>query len=171
MSLVFKVVFSYILIVSVFSFHPQRTFKTYKALRSTLAGSNEDIPNLTSYSGPILDYEYMEAGCTIDDLGLEIMIGPSCVAPGLGLYFRLNDDIDNVTLPRGTPVCGYSKGKFDITSSGDKTVGFAFTNVHEGVMYNKKLIPLLGAINDISEVTEDLTYAVSGHILSYNEVI
>eukprot|EP01041_Mallomonas_annulata_P009675 gene9675-20118_t len=129
----------------------------------------ESTENVEGYSGPILDYEYMDAGCSINELGLEIMVGPSLVASGQGLYIRLNPDVDSVTLPAGTPLCGYSKGTLQLSETGDKTVGYKFTDTSYGVFFRKKLIPLIVAIQAITDEKSDATNVFLGHLLLFNE--
>ena len=122
------------------------------------------------YDGPVSAYDEMEAGCCIEDIGIEVMVGKSVFAPGLGLFVKLNDDVEEVHLPRGTPICAYSKGQFVQYADGDKTVGYSFTDINVGVIYNKKTMPLYEAVNDIAVKNNDLTRSVLGHLLFYNEV-
>lgn len=123
----------------------------------------------SSYSGPVLPYDLMEAGCSIQELGIDILIGKSVVAPGYGLYICLNEDVDDVSLPRGTVICGYSRGKFVDSADGDKTVAYCFASPKVGVIYKKKLMPLLDALQDVANLKDDLTKAVAGHLLFYNQ--
>lgn len=129
--------------------------------------------NLTPYEGPIGSYDEMEAGLTIEELGLQLLVGPSVVAPGRGLFVCLADSdesgVESVTLPRGTPIVGYSKeGIFQEEPEGDKTVGFNFVDVDTGVIFDKKLRRLTEALTMVSSERPDATVFVHGHSLSYD---
>jgi len=65
---------------------------------------------ITTYNGPTKSMDDMEAGCTIEDLSLKILVGNSTVCNGRGLFISIDDDVEEVTIPKGTAICGYSKG-------------------------------------------------------------
>lgn len=113
-------------------------------------------------------FDAMEAGVEIQDIGLTVYVGKSIAAPGRGLFVSINEE-GEVFLPRGTPVCGYSRGKFTDQADGDKTVAFLLTNVRLGVIYEKELMPLYKAIGKLE--LKDLTHALVGHILEYDQAI
>eukprot|EP00596_Hydrurales_sp_CCMP1899_P004199 CAMPEP_0119034944 /NCGR_PEP_ID=MMETSP1177-20130426/1954_1 /TAXON_ID=2985 /ORGANISM="Ochromonas sp, Strain CCMP1899" /LENGTH=253 /DNA_ID=CAMNT_0006992783 /DNA_START=249 /DNA_END=1010 /DNA_ORIENTATION=+ len=91
----------------------------------------------------------MEAGCSIENLGLQVMIGPSLMGAGRGLFLSIAGDVEKVILPAGTPICGYSKGKFTKEADGDKSVAYMFSNPYTGVIFEKTLMPLLDAVGII----------------------
>ena len=71
------------------------------------------------------------------------------VCNGLGLFIACSDDVDSVTIPSSTPICGYSRGVFteyNIIDS-DKTVLYRFTNINQGVLFEKKVIRLIDVIH------------------------
>lgn len=125
---------------------------------------------LLDYQGPYSDFSLMEAGCVIEDLGLEILVGESTQPNGgRGLFIALQEGCSEVTLPRGTPICGYSRGTFTDQGQGDKTVAFAFYSTKTGVIYDKKLMSLLKVINYVTNSTDDLSRVIDGHQLYFDE--
>eukprot|EP00984_Skeletonema_dohrnii_P030594 scaffold22203_cov78-Skeletonema_dohrnii-CCMP3373.AAC.1 len=103
----------------------------------------------------------MEGG----ELALQVLVAPSFVAPGKGLFLCIYDDIDDdggdaeeigaveeIIIPQGTPICGYARGYFadEAEEDGDKSVGFLFAgeNVADvtAVFYNKQLMTLSDAL-------------------------
>lgn len=135
---------------------------------------DKNIPRFPIYNAPCLSIDDVVAGCTIENLGLSVFVGPSiCMAEagidGLGLYLALADDVDQTDLASGTVICGYSKGNFHGTASGDKCVAFAFCSTKVLVFLNKKLMSLAEAIDLLEQAGNpdfDLTYAVYGHLVS-----
>ena len=58
-----------------------------------------------------------------DDSGLVLEVADSLVAPGKGLFVRLEEGVSPLQVPTATPLCGYASGTMDRTpGSGDKTV-------------------------------------------------
>jgi len=143
-----------------------RSTQHIKTAKKTIKSDSTE----SSYKGPVLSYDLMEAGCSIEDLGIDVLVGSSCVAPGYGLYIRVNDGVERVSLSRGTIICGYSRGKFVDSADGDKTVAYCFTIPSVGVIYKQEIVPLLHALQDVAELKDDLTKAVAGHLLFYNQV-
>ena len=130
--------------------------------------SMEEKIELIPYNGPKVPMEYMEAGIYVEDICLNVMVGPSIAAEGRGLFISLGDDGKEVTLPAGQIICGYSKGSFQREADGDKTVGYSFNDVQNGVIFEKKLMPLFDAImlaKNMTRVTSVDTI-VYGHVLS-----
>lgn len=118
------------------------------------------------YEGPSSSFAMMEAGCAIEDLGLEILVGPSTISGcGRGLFISLQEDVEEVTLPRSTPICGYSRGSFCSQGEGDKTVAYSFSSLNTGVIYNKKVMSLREAVNSVVESTPELRTVIEGHEL------
>ena len=111
------------------------------------------------------------AGLSLSQLGIDLVIAPSTVAPGqLGLYMCLSPDVDSVTLPALTLLCGYSRsGTFEAKDEGDRTVGFAFTGLIESgaVFYDKQLMSIRDALEKAaSDVSKEFgEVELKGHIL------
>lgn len=125
-----------------------------------------DADNLVEYSGPRSDLALMEAGCVVEDLGIEVLVGESTQPnAGRGLFLSLAEHVAEVCLPRGTPICGYSRGDFAVEGRGDKTVAFAFFSTDVGVIYEKKLHSILRLINYATNATDDLARCIDGHHL------
>ena len=122
------------------------------------------------YEGPMGDFSQMEAGCVIEDLGIEVLVGNSTVPnAGRGLFIALQDGVEEVTLPRGTPICGYSKGIFSFEGEGDKTVAYAFQSLNNGVIYDKKIASIRAIIQSVSNSTEDLSTVIDGHLVYFDD--
>lgn len=122
------------------------------------------------YDGPISDFSLMEAGCVIEDLGLEVLIGQSTVPnAGRGLFIALQEGVEEVTLPRGTPICGYSKGTFTDEGEGDKTVAYAFQSMYTGVIYNKQITSLKKLVQSMRNTTEDVSVLIDGHLVFFDD--
>lgn len=89
------------------------------------------------------------------------MVGPSAAGAGRGLFVALNPGVDRTVLEKGTPICGYSKeGSWEVESSGDKCVAYAFANLEVGVFFAKELMSLLEAV---SMVEGEVRTCVAGH--------
>jgi hypothetical protein len=88
------------------------------------------------------------------------------------LYIGIDEDADSITIPFGTPICGYSRGTFEEVAIGDKAVGFAIDSVYAGIMYNKKLTCLMEVISDMMDKRDEdskvpLEDMVFGHKLYF----
>ena len=106
------------------------------------------------------------------------------VCNGLGLFIACSDDVDSVTIPSSTPICGYSRGVFteyNIIDS-DKTVLYRFTNINQGVLFEKKVIRLIDVIHIMMDrysirTLDKVDSMLLGHIVTtyskddYNGVI
>ena len=128
-------------------------------------------PALVSpYSGPIQDLEAMVAGCDVSNLGLQILVGPSMVCDGLGLFVKLNDETESSLQPRGTPLCGYSRGKLVDEAEGTFTVAYLFTDPKNGVIFQQRIMPLVEAVGLASSLagSESLESIVVGHKLLWD---
>ena len=124
------------------------------------------------YIGPIALYEDMESGISIQELGIDMMIGKSTVESeiaGLGLFVALSDDVDEVKLKRATLLCGYSKGFFSNESFGTKTVAYAFDSPKIGVVYNKTVKSLIEVVQEVCN-SSDMSDIVVGHEILYDSV-
>jgi len=112
------------------------------------------IDELKTPVGSIAD---MEGGIAIGELALQVLVGPSLVAPGRGLFLCIDDDddddeagaVEEIIIPQGTPLCGYARGYFTDKGEGDKSVGFMFggnSAEDTAVFYNKQLMTLGAAV-------------------------
>ena len=93
---------------SFFVLKSSRFKQNYGILTSLYNRKSNDF--ITTYNGPTKSMDDMEAGCTIEDLSLKILVGNSTVCNGRGLFISIDDDVEEVTIPKGTAICGYSKG-------------------------------------------------------------
>ena len=116
------------------------------------------------------ELEAMVAGCDISNLGLQILVGPSKVCDGLGLFVKLNDETESSLQPRGTPLCGYSRGKLVDEAEGTFTVAYLFTDTKNGVIFQQRIMPLVEAVGLASSLagTESLESIVVGHKLLWD---
>lgn len=145
--------------------------KSSSISKSIMFVSNTNDDNLvTTYSGPIRSMNDMEAGCTVEDLRLKILVGKSTVN-GRGLFISLDDDVEEVIIPKGTPICGYSKGTFTNSASGVYTVAYIFEDINVAVFLNKELISLKKAISNVAAKRDILIDAVKDHSLYYDDEI
>jgi len=129
------------------------------------------VPVPVSFQGPSSSFAVMDGGFAATELGLVVMAGPSTVCDGLGLYLALNEDTHSVVVPAGTVVCGYSKrGSFNTdAATGDKTVGFGFHDATTGVVFEKKLQPLLEVLGECSgdaQQQQQERWRLAGHAVS-----
>ena len=98
------------------------------------------------------------------ELALQVLVAPSLVAPGKGLFLCIYDDIDDdggsveeIIIPQGTPICGYARGYFadEAEKDGDKSVGFLFSSENAAdltaVFYNKQLMTLSDVLRTVSQ--------------------
>mmetsp|Transcript_26378 Transcript_26378/g.40486 ORF Transcript_26378/g.40486 Transcript_26378/m.40486 type:complete len:324 (+) Transcript_26378:59-1030(+) len=134
-----------------------------------LAGSISSSPSPLVYNGPILeDPSQIVSGISLGELGLDLAVAPSTVAPGqLGLYAILSEDTDSATIPELTLMCGYSReGSFAAKDEGDKTVGFALPGPNTAVFYDRQLMPIIEALQLAAEEKgADKSCGLAGHVL------
>lgn len=58
-----------------------------------------------------------------ENLGVEVMVGPSKIAPGFGLHIALlNDSLSEVVIPKDSFLCQCSNGEFKSDVEGDKVI-------------------------------------------------
>jgi hypothetical protein len=116
----------------------------------------------------------------IKDNGVQITIGQSPTGYGKGLFLSVSGE-ENVTLPDGSLVCDYGKGEFTVGKSieqiqSDKVVAYSFDNLKTGVVFEKKFMPLLAAIDIVEQRVNNasanndfqLADAVLGHTIRSN---
>ena len=83
--------------------------------------------------------------CSIElvESGLVLEVADSLLGDGAGrgLFIRTMEDVDSVTLPAGTAVCGYATGSMEASadSEGGKTVRFALREPQTSVFFEKEL--------------------------------
>lgn len=120
--------------------------------------SDTNSDSIEPYVGPISSIADMEGGIAISESALHVLVGPSLVAPGRGLFLSIYNDMDEdeyidmnsdfveeVVIPQGTPLCGYARGIFSSEESGDKSVGFLFSQ-DTPIFYEKQLMGIGDAI-------------------------
>lgn len=85
---------------------------------------------------------------------------------GRGLFIRLNEGVNNVTLLDSSPICGFSEGSLQSSPRGsqDKTVTFLLGSLDSQVFYQNRLLTIEEVLN---EVGEDVT--LHGHVLPGDE--
>ena len=123
----------------ILSVPPDSTLRM-SSMTSDEGGCDDTFSSAVEYVGPLGQADAMEAGCVVGNLGLEILIGPSRVAPGRGLFIRVaaEEGVDRVVLKQGTLISGYSKiGTWAQDWQGDKAVAFAFDSPDTAVVYDK----------------------------------
>lgn len=148
------------------------TRRTSWTRRTTTTLSSSTDTN-EAYTGPILtDTSEISTGASLGELGIDIFVAPSTVAPGsLGLYAILSEeDTERATIPAMSLLCGYSReGSFAVKDEGDKTVGFALT-ASTAVFYDKKLMSIIDALElAAATVGADQACGLAGHVLVQNE--
>jgi hypothetical protein len=130
------------------------------------------------YKGPILaDPSKIVAGLSLNELGLDLLVAPSTVAPGqLGLYAILSerdsdDRIESTTIPAMSLLCGYSReGRFAAKDEGDKTVGFSLACATTAVFYERQLMSIVDALALAAETKgANQACGLAGHVLVQNE--
>jgi hypothetical protein len=145
------------------------------SLSSSHHALNEEDDFIDVYKGPIFcpSYDFglpheMSAVLELAELGIDIAVGPSMIAPGqMGLYGRCSDGIDSVTLPECTLLCGYStSGLFRSSDVGDKTVGFSLTTGTTAVFFNRQLMEVQDALAIAATEYGSGSCGLAGHELS-----
>jgi hypothetical protein len=142
-----------------------------RQLRTSIFSSGE--ANL--YSGPIFDEsiakEPMPAILQLLELGIDVAVGTSVVAPGqLGLFIRCSESVETATIPEGTLLCGYGKpGSFQKLDVGDKTVGFLLRSSRTAIFWNRKLMEVGEALLWAASELGNGTCGLAGHELSWGE--
>ena len=126
------------------------------------------------YNGPILDpetNEAMTAALQLAELGIDVAVGKSVVSPGqLGLFVRCSDNVESVSLPECTLLCGYAKpGTFMSTDVGDKTVGFSLPSSRTAVFFERQLMEVGDALQLAASEFGNGACGLAGHELSIHE--
>jgi hypothetical protein len=117
-------------------------------------------------------FDDIEGACTLTDIGLTLLVGKSTIKSGMrGLFLTINDDTDEVLIPKASVICGYAKGAMTSSFVGDKTVGYRFISATNIVVFEKQIMPLIDCISIISKRTDALSHSVAGHYLDKNSDI
>ena len=153
--------------------------------RTTFLCSTSNI-DIEPYVGPVGSIADMEGGIAVGELALNVLTGPSLVAPGRGLFLCIHDDgdedsntegaVEEIIIPQGTPLCGYARGYFTDQQEGDKSVGFLFKENSAdvtAVFYNQKLMTLGDAVWSVyeecrAEENTDSSNLLFGHTVKVN---
>jgi hypothetical protein len=108
----------------------------------------------------------MEVVYGLKGLSIELGVGESLVAPGSrGLYARLMEDREPVTLPQFTPVVVCAKGEFAEADAGDKTVAFVLDSLETAVVFEDRMMQLGEAVSAVFDEDTDPTNIIAGHTL------
>lgn len=80
----------------------------------------------------------------LPEVGLVLEVADSLAGgggAGRGLFVRLAEGVDSVTLPAGVAFCGYAAGVMELAgdSEGGKTVGFALRSADTSVFFEQQL--------------------------------
>ena len=125
------------------------------------------------YEGPVLsDPNAIIAGFALDELGLDLTVAPSEIAPGsYGLFVALGEGVESTTVPSMQLLSGYSReGTFQSKDSGDKTVGFALAGPETAVFFDRQLMSVLDALQLAAENQgEGGACGLAGHVLVQDE--
>lgn len=148
--------------------------KLSSSLRAAASSSASPSPPVVPvYTGPVLhDPTQIIAGVSLGELGLDLYVAPSMVAPGqLGLFAILAEDTARVTLPECALLCGYARqGTFATKDEGDKTVGFVLAGPHTAVYYDQQLMSVIDALTLAAETKgANQTCGLAGHVLIQKE--
>ena len=81
----------------------------------------------------------------------------------------INDNTESVTVPYGTPLCGYSKGTFTNEADGDKTVAYLLDSPFSGIFFNKTLSPLHKLVGLANNNQTHLKHIIKGHELYFDD--
>ncbi len=138
--------------------------RTDKYHLRTLCQVHDEIYH--DFHGPIGDFADIEGACTLSDIGLTLLVGKSTINREMkGLFITINDDTDEVFIPRASVICGYAKGVLTESFMGDKTVGYRFKNKKNIIVFEKQIMPLSDCISIISNRTNALSTSIAGHFL------
>eukprot|EP00953_Heterococcus_sp_UTEX-ZZ885_P033044 17214-Heterococcus_DN1.PRE.3 len=120
-----------------------------------------------------VDAQAMEVVYGLKGLGIELGVGESLVAPGSrGLYARLMEDREPVTLPQFTPIVVCAKGEFTDfleADAGDKTVAFILDSLETAVVFEDRMMQLGEAVSTVYDEDSDPSAIIAGHTLLFNE--
>ena len=153
----------------------QRQIRHLFLHQSTASSSSDSSLPPRKYTGPVLSDEAdIVAAFGLDELGLDLVVAESTVAPGsLGLYVRLAEGVTSTTCPCMQLVCGYAReGSFDYQDVGDKTVGFAMGGLNTAVVFEKQFMTIQEALRMAScrnDASMTSYCGLSGHVVTFND--
>lgn len=130
----------------------------------------EEVPLPPPYAGPLSSLDDMEVGFSLEELGINAMVGPATCGHGRGLFLNVQEDVEQSLLPTGTVICGYGKGTFHAASIGDKTVAYRFMRLTTPVIFDKQIMYLYEALYSVTDKVTDFAHAVAGHYLEVDEM-
>lgn len=176
----------FLLILICFDSSTSFFIRNYRTVRRCLFNSQELFPTLDQeevavpFTGPQGRFEFIERGFDLQELGISLMVGKSTVCDGRGLFLALaNETVMESTIPKGTILCGYSKGEFKNYVEGDKTVGCFLSHPEAAVIFNKEIYSLLEVVESVASVNfttlnpskldEKISKVLLGHLFSFNE--
>lgn len=98
--------------------------------------------------------------------GLVLEVARSAVGHGRGLFIRLNEGVDNVTLSESSVLCGFAEGSLssNLRGSQDKSVIFHLGSLDSQVFYQDRLLTVEEVLDELGE---DVT--LHGHVLPGHE--
>jgi hypothetical protein len=117
----------------------------------------------THFSGPESERSLMLGEWHNQKLGLNVYVGPSVKAPGLGLFVSVDDDHSHVEIEEGAQLCQCTEGTFcsDFHIKEDKAIEYAFDDVSSTrIIFNGEFLSLSNVINQIAK-TKNVT--IHGH--------
>ena len=120
-----------------------------------------DQQQLEAYTGPISSFEEVVGGFHASELGLKIMVAPSKICSGLGMYIVLDEDTFEVEVPAKTIISGYSQRgslKKGAVEGKDTAVAFLFDTIKRGVIFEKKF-------QSLAEVLQNGKRQLLGHTI------
>lgn len=176
----------FLLILICFNSSTSFFIRNYRRVRRCLFNSPEFFPTLDQeevavpFTGPQGRFELIERGFDLQELGISLMVGKSTVCDGRGLFLTLaNETVMESTIPKGTILCGYSKGEFKSLVEGDKTVGCFLSHPEAAVIFNKEIHSLLEVVESVtgvnfttldpSKLDEKISKVFLGHLFSFNK--
>lgn len=166
--IVFRVLLLLVSLVQLSCFNVNR--QAYK--KGLVRPSQVDDEIYHDFHGPMGSFADIEGACTLTDIGLTLLVGKSTINSDMkGLFITINEDTDDVFIPKASVVCGYAKGTFTTSFTGDKTVGYRFINANNIIVFEKQIMPLIDCITIISQRTNDLSNCIAGHTLNENNDI
>ena len=124
------------------------------------------------YTGPLLaDPNEIIAGFVLGELGLDLAVAPSTVAPGsYGLFAALSEGVESTSVPCMELLCGYSReGTFQDKDQGDKTVGFFLGGPNTAVFYERQLMSAIDALELAAKTKGGGACGLAGHVLVQDE--
>lgn len=150
---------------------PEQTAALEMDLAAQWADGRANVEEPPVYVGPMCDENALQncvASVELSSTGLVLEVADSIVADGgRGLFLRIADERDAVTIREGTAVCGYAAGGFRALpdSEGGKSVAFALASAETAVWFEQQLWSVGELLSDPDEGVEQ----IAGHTPLYDE--